>query len=979
MKKLLLYLSLIVFISSCKKEPFHVLVFSKTNGFRHDSIETGAKTIDSLGVHHGWFTTHTEDSNIFTENKLKNFQVILFLNTTLDVLNLSQQAELERFIQAGGGFVGIHSATDTEYDWEWYNHLVGAQFESHPEQQEATLNKTSNHHNSTDHFPDQWTFKDEWYNLKNIDSTIIPLVTIDESSYSGGTNGENHLISWYHEYDGGRSFYTSLGHRIETWSDQNFLQHIISGIEYAKGYAAIDYSKSTTTSIPEPNRFHRTVLAQNLDEPMELVALNEEEILFIERKGDIKLYNLKRNDLKTVHHLDVYHGDEEGLIGIEKDPNYINNHFIYLFYSVPGKRAVQHVSRFIFENEKLNADSEIVILEVEGQREECCHVAGSIEFGPDGCLYIATGDNTNPFESDGFNPIDERPGRSPWDAQKSSANTNDLRGKILRIKINEDGTYQIPEGNLFPEGTDKTRPEIYIMGLRNPFRISLDTKTGWLYWGDVGPDAGKNGEMRGPKGFDELNQAKEAGFYGWPYTRGANIPYRDYNFATKESGDYFDPNHIINNSPNNTGLQELPPIKKSLIYYSYDSSELFPWVKIGGKNPMAGPIFHASNFKEGTNTFPDYFENKIFFYEWIRDWIYVLTLDENGNFIKEEPFMDDEKWDHPMDMTFGEDGNLYVLEYGQKWFSKNQDARLNKITFVRENRSPIPKFTTSATNGKVPLTVNLNGISSFDPDGDELSYSWSIKGKDSFSNKSSSSITFDAPGNYVIELKVTDKSGNSAQQQALITVGNSAPIIEVSFSKNLNQYTYGEEITYKVTITDEEDGNSNSTSLPGNLYISFNYLPEGQDLTIIGHQTAPSQQGLSLIEASDCKACHDQKTKVNGPSYMEIAEKYGDNDLLYLTEKVKNGGSGVWGTTPMAAHPQLSDADLRTIVNYILSLDEPIVEQEGLPLSGKLTFNKHPKTDTEGKYIFSVTYEDKGNQTAPPISAQKNITFEQQK
>ena len=235
----------------------------------------------------------------------------------------------------------------------------------------------------------------------------------------------------------------------------------------------------------------------------------------------------------------------------------------------------------------------------------------------EGNLWISAGDDTNPFASDGFAPIDERADRRPWDAQRTSANTNDLRGKILRIRPQPDGSYTIPEGNLFPEGTPNTRPEIYIMGCRNPFRYTIDSKRGYVFWGDVGPDAGKDGAMRGPKGIDEVNRAKGPGFWGWPYSRGNNQAYHDYNFTTEESGALFNPDKPINDSPNNTGLRTLPPAQESMIWYSYDDSEEFPWVRKGGKNPMAGPVFYSDEFGV-ENKFPPYFDGKLLIYEWMR-------------------------------------------------------------------------------------------------------------------------------------------------------------------------------------------------------------------------------------------------------------------------------------------------------------------------------------------------------------------------
>ena len=555
-KSVLLFLGIIL-LNSCSEREKHVLVFSKTEGFRHGSIEDGIKAVKKLGVENNFKVTATEDAAYFVEDSLKQYSTVIFMNTTGDVLNNVQEADFERYMQAGGGFVGVHSATDTEYDWPWYNKLVGAYFNGHPRIQEATLHIKDKTHPSTRHFGDKWLKSDEWYNFKNINPDINVLVTIDETTYEGGTNGPDHPISWYHEYDGGRAFYTEMGHTNETFTNPDFLKHLLGGINYTIGKNSLDYRRATTDRVPPENRFVKQVLDFNLNEPMELDELPGEGILFVERRGALKLYDFKEETTKTIAQLDLFYGNEDGLLGIAVDPNYKKNHWIYMFYSAPGDEPLQHVSRFDLVDGTLDFDSEKILLKIPTIRK-CCHSGGALEFGPDGNLFITLGDNTNPFESSGYVPIDEREGRALWDAQKSAANTNDLRGKILRIKPEDDGTYSIPKGNLFPEGTPNTRPEIYVMGCRNPFRPSIDSKTGHLYWGDVGPDAGKGNPVRGPKGMGEFNQAKKAGFWGWPYTRGNNQVYNDYDFTTQESGAKFDPNRLINDSPNNTGLQELP-------------------------------------------------------------------------------------------------------------------------------------------------------------------------------------------------------------------------------------------------------------------------------------------------------------------------------------------------------------------------------------------------------------------------------------
>jgi len=233
-KTLLIIMAIAITVSySCKEEK--ILVFSKTSGFRHKSIEPGIKAIKKMGKENGFIVEATEDSTYFKEKNLKQFATVIFLNTTLDVLNDIQQSEFEHYIQSGGGFVGIHSATDTEYDWPWYNKLVGAYFNNHPRIQDAVLEIVNKEHVSTAFLDDTWEKNDEWYNFKDIYSKINVLIEIDENSYEGGIHGEHHPISWYHEYDGGRSFYTEMGHTSATFGNKVFLKHLLGGIQYAMG------------------------------------------------------------------------------------------------------------------------------------------------------------------------------------------------------------------------------------------------------------------------------------------------------------------------------------------------------------------------------------------------------------------------------------------------------------------------------------------------------------------------------------------------------------------------------------------------------------------------------------------------------------------------------------------------------------------------------------------------------------------------
>jgi type 1 glutamine amidotransferase len=212
---------------------FNVLLFTKTEGFRHESIEAGVEVLLEQSIANDFNVVHTEDANIFNDEGLDSFAVVVFLSTTGDILNEDQQTAMELFIQSGKGFVGIHAATDTEYEWPWYNGLVGAYFSDHPPGvHKASIIKIADHH-SVFHLPGNWIRTDEWYNFKSLKSTINPILNLDESSYEGGEMGVYHPVSWYQNYDGGRSWYTAGGHTIESFYEEDFVEHIVKGILWA--------------------------------------------------------------------------------------------------------------------------------------------------------------------------------------------------------------------------------------------------------------------------------------------------------------------------------------------------------------------------------------------------------------------------------------------------------------------------------------------------------------------------------------------------------------------------------------------------------------------------------------------------------------------------------------------------------------------------------------------------------------------------
>lgn len=981
---LLLAIIGILIFSGCGKRSGNprVLVFSKTAGFYHQSIPKGVAALQKLGADNGFDVDTTTNPDYFVEDSLQQYAAVIFLNTTGPVLNTPQRIAFERYIQAGGGFVGIHAATDTEYDWRWYTRLVGGQFLSHPRTQEAKLIVKDKSHASTKHLPDEWVRTDEWYDFKKLNDKVNVLITIDEKSYEGGKLGDYHPMAWYHDYDGGRAFYTEFGHTDESYEEPLLLQHILGGLEYAMGgNKKLNYAKATSQYPPNEDRFSRTTLVSGqFFEPTEMTILPNFDILVSQRRGEIMRYSNATGELKQVGFLNVYSktayakaNSEEGLLGIAKDPEFEKNKWVYVFYS-PFDTSVNRLSRFRFLNDTIDNNTEQVIMEFYEQREICCHTGGSIAFGPDGLLYVSTGDNSTPFNQPnetytlkGYGPIDDRPGFEQYDARRSSGNTNDLRGKILRIKVNEDGSYTIPEGNLFAKGTDKTKPEIYVMGNRNPYRISVDQKNSYLYWGEVGPDASTDSfATRGSRGYDEVNQARKAGFFGWPLFVGNNSPYRAYDFNTGVSGELFDAQNPINNSRNNTGLTALPAVAPAFIWYPYGESQDFPQVGSGGRNAMAGPVYYADQYPKDTRL-PDYYNNKLFIYEWIRGWIKVVTMSPEGDFERMEPFMEHTKFNNAIDVEIGPDGRLYVLEYGSGWFAKNDNAGLIRIDYNGGNLPPkVGDISVSATSGALPLTVKAT-VKASDVENDPLTYLWSAgDGQTKETKEPQVEFVFDKAGDYNIAVEVKDSKGASAKSNtAPVYAGNTAPVVSIALKGNQSFYFPGKSVAYEVLVNDKEDG---TTIVPDNLFVSVDYL-EGADKASIpqGHlETLAASNGKAIMLTLDCKTCHKVDEKSIGPSFTDIAKKYhkDPNAVSYLIDKIIKGGSGVWGEVAMAAHPNLSQDDARQIVQWSLSLAGE--SKKSLPAQG--TIPVKTVKDNESLYI-SAAYTDKGGADIKSLSA----------
>ena len=796
-----------------------VLLFTKTAAFRHGNIPTGIAAIQQMGTDNGWNVTSTEDAADFTDDNLADYDVVVWFSTTGDVLDDEQQAAFERYIQGGGGYAGIHAASDTEYDWPWYGELVGAYFVNHPPgTPDATIDVLDGAHPSTDHLPAEWDRTDEWYNYdQNVRGDVHVLATLDEESYSGGTMGTDHPIAWCQDYDGGRSWYTGGGHTNASFSEPEFLDHVRDGILTAAGELIADCGATVE------DQFERTVIDDGTENPMKLDVATDGRVFFVERDGRLRMWDPATEVPATVGTIEVYQGQEDGLLGIALDPDFTTNGWIYLTYSAPGTVAcpasdsdaatcgVQQVSRFTFTDGALDLGSEAQLLEVVVQRDECCHAGGDLEFDEFGNLYMSFGDDTNPFDSGGYAPIDERDGRSSWDAQRSSGNTNDLRGKVLRITPEDDGTYSIPEGNLFPEADDPgdlTRPEIFAMGFRNPFTIEWDPTHDRILVGDYGPDANNANPTRGPDGRVEWLAIPEASNQGWPYCH-SDVGYNDYDFATSTSGDVFDCANPVNDSPNNTGLTDLPPAQPATLWWGRSSTGV-PAIGTGGA-PQAGGAYEYDPGTAGPDALPEYYDGVAFLMEWNQGNIYEVHSDEAGEVTAVVPWLDGETFRRPHAMEIGADGAIYLIEWGSGFGGNNADSGVFRIGYTGGSFRPVAVATADVTNGPTPLTVSFSsdGSEALAPDATLVSTEWDFDNDGTVdSTDANPTHTYTEAGLYTAVLTVTDSLGGTGVASIEITAGNTRPEVTVDMPVSGGFLDFGDTVAWGVTVTDAEDGTS---------------------------------------------------------------------------------------------------------------------------------------------------------------------------
>jgi glucose/arabinose dehydrogenase len=599
---------------------------------------------------------------------------------------------------------------------------------------------------------------------------------------------------------------------------------------------------------PAPSRWQKVTLNDRPGEPMSLAVLPDTRVLHTARDGSVRIHDPKTGLNTLAAKIPVYLHDEEGLQGVAVDPDFKRNNWVYLYYSVDTGETPEddpltpdvnegdapfddvsaedveafkgplRLSRFKLVGNELDLSTEQQIIDVEVDRGICCHVGGQIDFDREGNLYLSTGDDSNPFESDGYSPVDDREGRHPaFDARRTSGNTNDLRGKLLRIKVGEDGGYSIPEGNLFDEAEDtedKTRPEIYAMGLRNPFRFAVDRRRDVVYMADYSPDAADPDPERGPQGHGRWMVIDEPANYGWPFCVRPDLPYQDWNFATEESEGTFDCSAPVNDSPHNTGLEVLPPVAQSEFDYTYAPQDEGAGREIGegGIGPMAGPAYVYNGASTSRIKWPRFYNGASIFYEWTRNSMFSTRVNDDNSLkgfqqiiTPQTPVVG------PIDMEFGPDGALYVLEYGNGYFAELPEAQLARIDYTRGNYTPVPKVAADVVEGQTPLTVRFSTAGTTDADGDDLFYKWDFDADGRIdSRKANPTFTYTEDGAYDATVKVIDRTGRAAVASVQVIVGNQAPQVEFVTPTTGDEFAFGDAVRFEVRITDDQPVDCNN-------------------------------------------------------------------------------------------------------------------------------------------------------------------------
>ncbi|WP_030490313.1 ThuA domain-containing protein [Micromonospora chokoriensis] len=713
----------------------------------------------------------------------------------------------------------------------------------------AVVNILDRKHPATASLPLTVTRSDRWENWDpNPIGTVHTLAQVEERHYNPGAaaNGPFHPVSWCRDYDGGRSFYTGMGHTEGSYGEEAFRTHLTGALNWTTGRVRGDCQATIAANykVERLTAANQTGQLDQIGEPHGLTISPDGTVFYVGKAacpsgaiadwnnpkvglgcGTIHSWDPRTKQVKLLTTLEVMGNrgsgselvkNEEGLLGIVPDPAFAENGWLYVYWMPHDsidrvKRVGQRtVSRFTYDRQAQTIDQATRkdLLQFPVQIHSCCHAGGGMAFDAKGNLYVGSGDNNSSEGSQGYagnNWTETYEGISFQDARRTSGNTNDLAGKIIRIHPEADGTYTIPEGNLFPPGTEKTRPEIYVMGVRNIARLQIDPVHQWLTAGWVGPDASSPSPTLGPAKYETATIITSAGNQGWPYCMGNRQPYRDRSStdATVLTG-WYDCDNLKNNSPRNTGLVDIPAARDNMIWYSpdgggpvfpkrtdgsglptyvaADATYTQPYLRGGGQAIMSGPTYHRSLVDTTSGVaWPEHWDGKWFIGDQSNAANRVaVTVDPAGVPQAAPPVYaeslraiipggnGDTKLQSWMDAKFGPDGALYLLDYGGGFFSLHANQKLIRITYTGGAPTPAPAATSVAVQNK-PLTIAFTGSRS-----GGVSYRWEF-GDGTTSTEVNPRHTYATVGTYTAKLTVTYADGQTATVPTTVTVGCAVP------------------------------------------------------------------------------------------------------------------------------------------------------------------------------------------------------------
>ncbi|WP_169542094.1 ThuA domain-containing protein [Solirubrobacter soli] len=1029
-----------------------VLVVTSTQ----DALTTAGLAAINSAASSGAFTVNAPTpANVgaeFTPTNLETYRAVVFLNTGVaSPLNDTQRANYEAYFRKGGGFVGIGSAIETDPSWQFLTDVIGTRASSRTVQQTGTVKVFDRVHDASKSLPLYWDRNDHWYNLTtNVRGVSHVMATVVEDPFgpqpqgatldgiANGTMGAHHPVSFCKDFRGGRSFYTALGNTAEAF-DATLTTHLKGAITWAAGASDPVYSDCGATVL---RNYQQTKIGSppNLQEPIGFDQLPDGRILQTDRLGSLRLHDATTGTTSVIANFAdpslpltqrIYSAGEDGLYGPAVDANFATNKWVYLFYSPQRVTGVKlstgeivdqttpttnppnvaasktawdpyvgyhQLSRFKFVEDasgpRIDFSTEQQILKVPMNRQECCHVAGDIDFDKHGNLWMVTGDDTpaGGINAGGYGPFNSqktdeqqtvrvtgatggtftltydgqttaplaynstaaqvdaalealsnieadeiqtsggpvqtanvnvffRRGKQQadqaqitadgaaltggtvatttaqaggWyqrltgDSRRSALNTNDLRGKVLRIKVKDTitaadankadlgsgtGAYTIPSGNLYPlvagAPQAKTRPEVYAMGFRNPFRIQVDSND-VAYVSDYSPDAGSQQRSRGPSGTGRYEIVRKPSNYGWPTCYKRDLAYYQWNFhefapnTTSAGTPLHSPPQLHEcNGPTQRndslwnleggpsvepGLTEVPPVTDPDIWYSYNDNRatnplgtpcqayyaptpgpiapgsstecprLFPELYTGGVGPHGMTKYEYNPANPNPKKFPPYYDNSVIFGEWTQDTLREMKLDGDNKIQKINGFLDCGsrantasgtflfECDNPMDMQWGADGAFYLLTYGNGFNVISPDAGMYKWEYVKGKRPPKAVLTTDKTDGASPLTVNFSSVGSLDEDpGDSIRFEWDFGDGSPISTEPNPTHVYTLRGRFTAKLTVLDSSGEKTSTSTLITSGNTSPTVTVTGPPDGGVFSFGDEVEYKVSVTDPED------------------------------------------------------------------------------------------------------------------------------------------------------------------------------